>query len=240
MMARWFLIFAITSTIMLARAMAAPVAFEAEYRVFYGDIEIGKGVRSLSYAGNQYRFSSTLEPSGIARLFIGRITEEAHGKVLEYRLRPQRYQFNRSDRPDKKRDFLLDWNSMQVKNSSGSDYPFSDDVIDTLSLQAQLMTDLNADADSLSYSAVSRRGLSPYSFEVKPMDTIELNGETYETFHLVRSESTGERFEIWCAPSLNNLPVRVKHTDDDGKSFRLDLRAPPRFASQTVSNASRS
>lgn len=223
-------------TLLFSRAEAAPPPFTAEYRVFYGDTEIGTGTRNLEYDGARYRLTSTLQPAGLAKLFMGRIDEVAEGAVEEQRLRPEHYRFDRSDRPKKRRDFQLDWNQMQVKNASGDDFTLAPDALDTLSMQAQLMTDLQSSSGALQYAAVSRKGLKPYAFTVNPLTKIVVNGEAFETIHLVRTEADGERFEMWCAPSLNNLAVRIQHTEDDGKSFRLDLRNPPVFAQQTASN----
>jgi hypothetical protein len=239
MMTRWLFALLIASAITPAQAETAPVAFEAEYRVFYGNTEIGKGTRSLRYEGSQYQVTSKLQPAGLAKLFMGTIEERAQGKVVNQRLRPEHYFFDRSDRPKKRRDFQLDWEQMQVRNATGNDYALLPEAIDTLSMQAQLMTDLSAQAsdppNEIRYTTVGRKGTDTYTFTVKPGPELALAAGSFSTLHLVR-EKNGDRFEVWTAPELGHLPVRILHTEDDGKSFRLDLRTLPVFAQQTASN----
>ena len=239
MMTRWLFALLIASAITPAQAETAPAAFEAEYRVFYGNTEIGQGTRSLRYEGSQYQVTSKLQPAGLAKLFMGTIEERAQGKVVNQRLRPEHYFFDRSDRPKKRRDFQLDWEQMQVHNATGNDYALLPEAIDTLSMQAQLMTDLSAQAsdppNEIRYTTVGRKGTDTYTFTVKPGPEFALAAGSFSTLHLVR-EKNGDRFEVWTAPELGHLPVRILHTEDDGKSFRLDLRTLPVFAQQTASN----
>ena len=223
---------------LLVPAEAAPPAFKAEYRVFYGNTEIGTGSRSLEYDGTRYRVSSTLQPAGLAKLFMGTIEEHAEGAVFDQRLRPEHYYFDRSDRPKKRRDLQLDWNGMQVQNTTGQDYALQAEAIDTLSMQAQLMTDLSGHAagypGEVRYVTVGRKGTDAYIFTIAPGPTLNLANSAYSTVHLQR-EKNGDRFEVWVAPDLGHLPIRILHTEDDGKSFRLDLRSQPIFAQQTAS-----
>lgn len=226
-------------TLLFSRAEAAPPPFTAEYRVFYGDTEIGTGIRNLEYDGARYRVSSTLQPAGLAKLFMGTIEEHAEGAVFNQRLRPEHYYFDRSDRPKKRRDLQLDWNGMQVQNTTGQDYTLQAESIDTLSMQAQLMTDLSGYGagypGEVRYFTVGRKGTDAYIFTIAPGPILNLANSSYSTVHLQR-EKNGDRFEVWVAPDLGHLPIRILHTEDDGKSFRLDLRNPPVFAQQTASN----
>ena len=237
MITRLFFVLFVASAVV--HAEAAPVGFKAEYRVFYGNTEIGNGTRSLRYQGTQYQATSKLQPEGLAKLFMGMIEERAEGTVVNQRLRPERYYFDRSDRPKKRRDFQLNWEEMQVLNATGNDYALLPEAIDTLSMQAQLMTDLSAHASKqpkeIRYITVGRKGTDAYTFAVQPGPELALAGTSLATFHLVR-EKDGDRFEVWTAPELGHLPVRILHTEDDGKSFRLDLRTLPTFAQQTASN----
>ncbi len=239
MITRWFFTFLVASVVMHAQAETAPVAFEAEYRVFYGNAEIGNATRNLRYEGSQYQLTSKLQPAGLAKLFMGTIEERAQGKVVNQRLRPDHYFFDRSDRPKKRRNFQLDWEQMQVRNATGNDYALLPEAIDTLSMQAQLMTDLSAhvsdQTNEIRYITVGRKGTDTYTFAAQPGPELALAGSSFSTLHLTR-EKNGDRFEVWTAPELGHLPVRILHTEDDGKSFRLDLRTLPVFAQQTASN----
>ncbi len=205
---------------------AAPPAFEANYRVFYGKTEIGIAKRSLRYDGAQYRIASLLQPQGLAALFMGSINESAEGQVIEDRLHSEHYFFDRSDRPKKRRDFTLDWVTKQLHNATGPDYALAEGAIDALSMQAQLMDDLSPAHTSLHYATIGRNGMDPFNFSIRAGEDILVADQSYPTLHLLR-EKNGDRFEIWVAPTLNYFPVRILRTEDDGKSFRLDLQQPP-------------
>jgi hypothetical protein len=70
------------------------------------------------------------------------------------------------------------------------------------------------------------RHVSTYHFELRGTETLELAAGRFVAWHLERPLSAShDGIEVWVAPRLCWLPVRLRFTDDRGHVIQNQLRA---------------
>jgi hypothetical protein len=83
----------------------------------------------------------------------------------------------------------------------------------------------------MNFNTTGARDSEPWAFQVAGMEQLKMPYGTLEALRLVRQEEKqyDQRVELWMAPSLEHLPVRIRITQTSGDQVDLLLRskAPP-------------
>ena len=204
-------------------------AFTAEYGVEASGFPVGRMSRTLSYpSAGTYRFSSSSEARGLARLFRNeQVTETSTGRVQDGRLRPDEYRYVRSGGKKPKAITLsFDWAASQLANQvNGETWKLDlvDQAVDRLVYQVLVMSDLASGTDAPSYVIADGGKLKPYRFKKAGEERLKLGVGEYATLRLEREHDQDDRStRIWLAPELNFIPVRVELVDD-GNTTQVEL-----------------
>jgi hypothetical protein len=213
---------ALQLTMSMAAAHAATLAPKTTlyYDVELAGVPLAEGIETLEQDGKTYRITSEARGKGIvASLYKGAIKRSVHGTVTAQGLRPEEYQDQRGDREPSKAQF--DWGRKTVTfNHDGKSEakPLPADAIDRLSFFYQFAF-VPLPGHELHYTAVDGKGTTQFNFAPGVREKLTTALGELDTVKLVkRPDGPGDKqTEVWLAPSLHNLPVRVMVTDSDGR-----------------------
>lgn len=190
--------------------------FEVDYDISSGNMIIVHMKRRLSLSDNgEYRFESNSRPSkAISWLLKDRISEYSLWQFHQQQPRPVHYHYQRRGGKKLKHiELEFNWQQNRVSDAQRSP-PWSSKIppltSDKLLYQLQLMLDLQAGKENLSYTIVDSGKIRDYVFKRIGTEIIQVPLGRYETIKLQRI--TAKRTTtIWCAPELDFLPIRIEH-----------------------------
>lgn len=206
-----------------ALAMAAPQQVHATYDLYRNNLKIGTVTETFHQADGRYRIESITAPAGIAALVVHQtITATSTGRVAGNRLMPTRFEQRNSASADKTLTADFDWAHHKLTMHH-------DGKIDTASLPSRaqdrlsLMYQMMLAPPKGRYVAVSMttgKKLESAAFHDLGRQTLDLPGGAVATRHLSRPRTADVKgMDVWLAPSKENLPVRIRMTDNNDSTY---------------------
>lgn len=182
----------------------------------------GDGAVVFQRKGNAYTMESSLQALGLFEAH-----QSSAGSVGPEGLVPRTFTQRSNRRPQLSVDF--DWAAQRVTFSqTGDSAPTRPQMQDRLSLTMQLAWRHRADprAGAVELPVAGQRNTSTYTFNAAGAATLSLPAGRFETVKFERHKEDGDdALEVWLAPALCSLPVRVRFTDDRGLVIEQQLRA---------------
>lgn len=173
----------------------------------------GDGVVIYRRNGDAYAMTSTLRAAGIFEADQGSV-----GAVGSDGLAPTKFTQQGGRRPPISVDF--DWPGRQVAFSqTGTQAPIQPQMQDRLSLLFQLAWRQRSapDAATIEIPVASQRSTATYVFADRQDAALVLPAGRFDTVRFARHrKGAGDLLEVWLAPALCGLPVRLRFTDDKG------------------------
>jgi hypothetical protein len=223
------LLFTLSSASLFAKAIPD---FSAKYSVALNGIQAGELKRSLVTNTDGSRlFKSETQAKGIFALFKPEvIVETSLWSRHDHFIEPREYRYLRTGgKKDKMVALDFDWEAKQL-HIDDKKHPWSltleSETLDKLVYQLALMSDLADEKDTFNYRIADGGKIKQYliikiSREVitTPLGKIEAIKLTRE-----RSRPKDRKTTLWCAPSLNYLPVMLEHIEKDGTVFTAKIR----------------
>lgn len=162
-------------------------------------------------------------------MFLGSRSQDSEGRITPRGLEPSRF----VDKAKGERSASFDYDQGHASFSSGAPAaPIQRGAQDRLSVFLQLAS-LMAGAPShypkgseIAMTTVSARGADPWTFTVQGEETLELPLGATPAVQLqrMRRKANDQRAQVWLAPGLGYLPVRIRITEPNGDFAQLDLR----------------
>ena len=170
----------------------------------------------------------------ISAFLVGTRTQRSVGTVTEQGLLPEKF----SDKSRSEQAAHFDYAKGRVTFSANTpDAAAGPGVQDRLSLFIQLGAMLAADpgrfvpGTQITLTTVSARSADRWTFTVEGPETLDLPAGPTPSLKLLRlpRKDYDQKAELWVAPGLGYLPVRIKLTQANGDFADLLLRAsgPP-------------
>ncbi|PTT34485.1 DUF3108 domain-containing protein, partial [Acidovorax sp. HMWF018] len=170
----------------------------------------------------------------ISAFLVGTRTQRSVGTVTEQGLLPEKF----SDKSRSEQAAHFDYDKGRVTFSANTpDAAAGPGVQDRLSLFIQLGALLAADpgrfvpGTQITLTTVSARSADRWTFTVEGPETLDLPAGPTPALKLLRlpRKDYDQKAELWVAPGLGYLPVRIKLTQANGDFADLLLRAssPP-------------
>lgn len=228
---RWLALLGwLTSTPLWAEEPPAP--FTAVYAISLKGVTLGR--LTLDFArpdSARYRAHSRMEATGLARLLEGlEVDETSEGTLTRAGFKPETYQYARHQKKrDKRFGLAFDWAAQVVSRTDTpalSPQALSSDTLDKavllpaimrdLSLKGQMSTVLVADDDRVKTYALERVATQPLTFDGRSLDVVLVS---------YGNPDSGRRTQLWCAPALGYVPLRIEYRERDGKITRGTLQA---------------
>lgn len=220
---------------MVAADYTPPPQHTAEYTIDKGPLTVARATTKFYPAGESgYLYRLHVRTTGVARLFSGaHIRERSQGRITDNGYRPRRYTYNRIGGDDPERAQLrFNWHAGRVRgNGDGSDWKFAipDGTLDRVVSPLQLMHDLAVDGETprrMTYHIADDGELKSYEVEVNSRESVRTAAGRFDAVKVVRRSEDGERETVlWCAPSLDYLPVKIAQREEDEDTLELELES---------------
>jgi hypothetical protein len=214
-------------------AFAAPLAAKTTlyYDISMAGVVLAEGTETLEHDGKTYRISSEARGKGIvASLYRGAIKRSVSGTVHPQGLRPTEFQDQRADHDPAIAHF--DWNKKSITfNHDGKSEAVAmpANAIDRLSFFYQFAF-VALPTGELNVVAVDGKGTTQFNFLAPVREKLMTSMGELDTVKLTkRPDGPGDKqTDVWLAPALHNLPVRVLVTDSNGnKADQVISRIEP-------------
>ncbi len=197
--------------------------FFARFSLTTQGTKIGQTEWSLRpVAGDVFVYESRTMAAGIFGLVSDEeIVERSHWQLDQGMLQPLRYSYRRSG-GDKERnvEVRFDWENGEAENTArGHSWrmPVPAGTLDKLSYVLVMMQDLAAEKSDLRYQIADGGRLKIYELRIEGEARIETALGSMDTVIVRRLRDSDERETLlWCAKSLNYLPVMIEHREKDG------------------------
>lgn len=218
-------IFLVASLVVSAASAAPPARVEIAYDVLRDGGRIAEVVMRFEHEGGRYRVLETWKGRGVYSL-AGGIVRSSHGTVGPAGLRPLEFTDERSRRAPSRAQF--DWPARMLtteRKGRTQQQPLPADAQDRLSFLLALAF-APPGAQPAVFSVTDGGGLSIYVYEAVARERVKILYGELDALKVARRPDGPEdrrTTEIWLAPLLGDLPVRILFTDKDGS--RIDQQA---------------
>jgi hypothetical protein len=212
-----------------------PLVFPASGKFSYiatvvNDGQPKTGAGSLEWTSDGRDYQLRLESSA---LFITLITQTSVGSIGAGGLQPERYADKRLRRSEKAAHFRRDSGRITFSGNSNS-AALQPGAQDRLSVLMQLAATAAGNTamfmrnSQLSIQVAGTDEADNWVFSVEGEEALELPAGKTAAVRVLRTprKDFDARLELWLAPTLGYLPVRIKQTEANGNTFDLQLRSP--------------
>jgi hypothetical protein len=201
-----------------------PEKLVLRYEVRSGEegFSLGQATYTWGVAGDLYTLDSVAEATGLAALFTqARIVQSSKGRLGPTGLMPERFSMERNSKRHYSARF--DWEGRRLFLPKDEVVPLLDHTQDLLSFPFHLAMTI-ADEDTAWIQPVTNgRMLKGYRFVQVGRETLERDGKVLHTLHLRGTRAFEGSLEVWLAPDLHWLPVRIRTEDTKGRVTDLRL-----------------
>jgi len=204
--------------------------FAADYELQRNNTRAARLTRSLSCSEGICEFRSAGNTVGVIDLVLrGSIDEWTRFRYTEDGIEPLEYSYRQKARGGNNEFRRLFFNSTTGKVSSRGDDQWEQDMdgetMDQLLSQLRLMQAVRAGQTEMAFSVVDEDGeVDEYRFKVTGMETIRTNAGTFDAVHVERvGGSKKRRTDMWFAPELDHMPIRIRHERVGRESYTATL-----------------
>ncbi len=211
-----------------AKSASFPESFEAVYELKKGFVTFGETRRTLKkLEQGRFTYESKTKPTGFAAFFVkGEVSEKSIWQFQGERLQPLEFSYlNTGGGKKREVELKFDWQAKKVTNRINGDpwtMALTDGTLDKLLYQLSLMKDLAAGKKQMKYAIADGGKLKTYDIRVRGEETIETPAGKFDTI-IVAREGDERSTTMWCAKSLNYLPVKIQQIEADGNRFSAEL-----------------
>jgi hypothetical protein len=219
-----------------ANEKTLPPRVDLVYKGFLGTqgFMIGDATYRFEHSGNQYRISSVGELRGLAALFYpGQGKVESRGSITAMGLQPYEFTFERT-RPERREIAVFDWEAgvvtLQDLKTAALDLP----TFDWLAIMWQYYFSPPTGRE-VSFSVATTRRVARYTITREDDERIEWGQGEIDTVRWHRTSEDGRSDgDVWLAPKLHFIPVKIRYTGPRGTFEALleTIRADPDAAAQ--------
>lgn len=208
-----------------------PEPFEARFELEVQGFTVGETVWRVQRVSDGFIYETRTKATGFAAVFGERqVVERSEWKRVGDEIKPAKYHYERSGRPDKTTAVVFDWDDGAVQNTRRgrtSRMPVPVDTLDKLGYMLVLMEDLKAGKRSVRYPiADGKNRMKVYELKVVGEERMRTALGTLEVLKIVRVRNDDDReTTIWVAPELGYMPVRIEHRERDDASVTIRIRS---------------
>jgi len=208
-----------------ATGKTLPPRVDLAYKVFWGTrgFLIGDAVYRFEHKDHRYRIATVGEARGLAALILrGQGKLESRGIITEQGLQPSILRIERGG-PDRVETAVFDWEAGIVQMHDNKTAPLDLPTFDPLSLMWQYYF-TPPTSSQVTVSVATPRRLVRYTITREDTETIEWpHGPIVtERWHR-RSEDGKTDAYIWLAPSLRNIPVKIRVSNTERGTLEVML-----------------
>jgi Protein of unknown function (DUF3108) len=207
-----------------------PASGSFAYNVLSTGTETQTGSGTLEWSSDGRTYQLVLEAKKFGISFL---RQTSAGNVSEAGLKPDRYTDKRGLRSEQATHFQPDKGVISFANNKPN-APWISGAQDRLSVMMQLAGMVSGDPEkmlaqrTISMPVASTDDTETWTFALEGRDELKLPAGTTTALHLVRypRKEFDRKVELWLAPQLDYMPVRIKQTEQNGNTLELSLRSP--------------
>lgn len=215
---------------MLSPRLALIGEARIEFDVYRGEtLQIGQARYHWVHDGTHYRMDTMMETTGLAGLLRPiRIDQASTGDVDEAGIRPARYTSRSTQGKAIDEEVIFDRTVNRVMLRAGSarsEYDLGVGAQDMASMWLEIIWRSQM-GEAFDFPLATGKRYTPRWF-VPDADTSSLEtplGRLLVMHVRARSQPGDNKFEVWLAPNLHWLPVRIRYTDRKGDVYDLHAR----------------
>ena len=208
-----------------ATGKTLPPRVDLAYKVFWGTrgFLIGDAVYRFEHKDQRYRIATIGEARGLAALVLrGQGKLESRGVITEDGLQPSILRIERGS-PDRVETAVFDWEAGMVTMHDNKTAPLDLPTFDPLSLMWQYYF-TPPTSDRVTVTVATPRRLVRYTISREGTETIEWPHGPIVTERWHRRSDDGKTDAyIWLAPSLRNIPVKIRVSNTERGTLEVML-----------------
>ena len=193
-----------------------PPRIDLAYRAFLGTrgFFIGDAVYRLEHSANQYKISTVGEARGLAALlFRGQGKATSEGAITASGLQPNTYSIERTNN-NRRESATFDWETGMVLLNDDKSLPLELPTFDPLAVLWQFYF-APPGQDDAEFNIATTRKIYHYIFHRVGNETVTLPfGEVEAQIWRRQTGDGGIDAQIWLAPSLHYVAVKVRLSND--------------------------
>lgn len=184
-----------------------------------------EGSAQITYSlnGQQYQLKSVIKPQGLAALIIGNLVQTSDGVVTKNGLQPTDYLYKYGEKPDKTYAAKFDWANKNVSLITAKGIKtaeIADGTQDLLSFMYQFM--YVAPLQRMQITIATGKKLANYQYSFDGEENINIPLGEIKTIHILHvGDDNDEKTELWLALDYQNVPVKIRKTEKNGKIYEL-------------------
>lgn len=221
--------FIFTSVGFCSQTIAADIPqFQADYKVYYGDRHLGEGRYTLkkSRTSDSYQFHFSSQLSFL--IFSDKRDVQSTFAYTNTHLLPRHYSHERKGSgPDYLDTINFDKKSGRITSiHKGKTIELSYDqtIRDGLTVQLQLMLDLQRGGEKLSYTILDDNRIKLRNFNNLGMEAISINNKTYHCIKIeILRRNSKRKTHMWFSPAHNYQAIQMAHFVDNKQKFNAHL-----------------
>lgn len=196
--------------------IALPVRGSIRFAVIRGTegFVVGQSIHEWKHDGNRYQARSVTETTGIAAVFKpARVVQASEGRISAGGLQPVGFRHEKLKGTD---TAAFDW-ERHLLSYEGKEVILPDGTQDMLSLYYQAGF-LALSAPMLELPVATGRKLERYRFNAMGEEALTVDGKEWRTLRLA-AKTGADGIELWIAPELHGLPLKIRFVDRKGEIF---------------------
>ena len=203
---------------------------ESTYELSRGVITLGEATFTLNpdESGRCWVYRYRASPTGIARLFIGDITETSHFCIVDGFIRSQKFSFHRADKKKDNFNLEFNWDDHVVRSSVGDMRPLKNHMIDRLAMQVAVKRWVVARGgkpgpEIIALTKVEDDRVKTYSFQIVGREEVETPAGTFDAVRVDRVDDPKKSTRFWLAPERNYKVVKVEQVRKGSEQLKMLL-----------------
>ncbi len=181
-----------------------------------------------------WRYEYQARPSGLARLFIGNVTERSEFCIVDGQLQSQYFEFRRADKSADNYTLHFNWAEKVVRSSKGELRQLEPGMVDRLAQQIQVQHWViqrkgePGEAQILSTKVEDDRVRS-YRFRITGRERIEVPAGRFDAVRVERVDDPRKSTRFWLLPEQNYLAAQVEQVKEGSEQLSIKLQSinPP-------------
>ncbi len=203
--------------------------FQAQYQLKKAGLALGIAQFELkAMADNLWRYRSSIQPSGVARLFTQDSFSEASTVLIsEGNIVPAGYQYQRTGSKAETARVDYDWDKHRAtftRNGKSKTIAISKQHQDRYSLVLSLMQASAQGQQAMTYPVIDK-SMKTRTYKRDGEETITTPLGEQATIRIIQSGSGKRQVHYWLCPALNYIPVRIEQFRKGKSQLTMTLKS---------------
>lgn len=210
-----------------SNSFATPVKdFTSRYNLYHNDFYIGQSKKTLTTKDNFLTLSSISKTAGVAAWFFDiTITEISKLQLKNNRLSFFSYSYDEKGKTkNESYEIHLEKPQKFYNSHTKKSYPLAKNLHDILGFTVAVMHDLQAGKREIKYTIAEKSKVRIYTLKLIQKEDLTTSKGKISTLKMEHYDPKSRtRFTLWCAESMDFLPIRIRKINYKGRVVLFNL-----------------